>query len=98
VGGRSSSPGQVTATERSVADLVATGRSNEEVARTLFMSSETVDWNLTKVYRKATRPVPGRAGRQTLAITRLTPSIPQPGLTLRSGLRSRWSAVSLGIG
>jgi DNA-binding CsgD family transcriptional regulator len=52
IGGRPSSPGRLTPTERRVADLVATGRSNEEVARLLFMTAKTVEWNLTKVYRK----------------------------------------------
>jgi DNA-binding CsgD family transcriptional regulator len=52
IGGRPSSPGRLTPTERRVAELVATGRSNEEVARLLFMSAKTVEWNLTKVYRK----------------------------------------------
>jgi DNA-binding CsgD family transcriptional regulator len=52
IGGRPSSPGRLTPTERRVAEMVATGRSNEEVARLLFMSAKTVEWNLTKVYRK----------------------------------------------
>jgi len=43
---------RITPTGRRVADLVATGRSNEEVARLLSMSAKTVEWNLTKVYRK----------------------------------------------
>jgi DNA-binding CsgD family transcriptional regulator len=29
-----------------------TGRSNQEVARLLFLSAKTVEWNLTKIYRK----------------------------------------------
>jgi DNA-binding CsgD family transcriptional regulator len=52
IGGRSSSPDRLTPTERRVADLVGSGRSNEEVARLLFMSAKTIEWNLTKVYRK----------------------------------------------
>jgi DNA-binding CsgD family transcriptional regulator len=52
VGGRPPSPGRLTATERRIADLVGTGRSNEEVARMLFVSAKTVEWNLAKVYRK----------------------------------------------
>ena len=35
-----------------VADLVATGRSNHEVAKELVLSPRTVEWNLTKIYRK----------------------------------------------
>lgn len=42
----------LTETERRVADLVAEGRSNKEVAATLFVSVRTVEANLTKVYRK----------------------------------------------
>ena len=42
----------LSARERDVAELVARGRSNEEVARELCMSPKTVEWNLSKVYRK----------------------------------------------
>jgi DNA-binding NarL/FixJ family response regulator len=42
----------LTAREREVAELVANGNSNHEVARTLHMSSKTVEWNLSKIYRK----------------------------------------------
>lgn len=52
IGGRPSSPGALTSTERRIADLVARGRSNHEVARELHVSPRTVEWNLTKVYRK----------------------------------------------
>jgi DNA-binding CsgD family transcriptional regulator len=52
IGGRAPRPGTLTPTERRVAELVAAGRSNHEVARTLFLSPKTVEWNLTKIYRK----------------------------------------------
>jgi DNA-binding CsgD family transcriptional regulator len=52
LGGRPSSPVDLTPTERRVADLVAAGRSNREVAEALFMTPKTVEWNLSKVYRK----------------------------------------------
>jgi len=42
----------LTAREREVAELVANGKSNHEVARTLLMSAKTVEWNLSKIYRK----------------------------------------------
>jgi DNA-binding CsgD family transcriptional regulator len=42
----------LTPTERRVADLVAAGRSNPEIAATLFISVKTVEANLTRVYRK----------------------------------------------
>jgi DNA-binding CsgD family transcriptional regulator len=42
----------LTATERRVAELVASGRSNQEAAAELFMSVKTVEANLTRIYRK----------------------------------------------
>jgi DNA-binding NarL/FixJ family response regulator len=41
----------LTAREAAVARLVARGRTNEEVAAELQLSTKTVEWNLTKVYR-----------------------------------------------
>jgi DNA-binding CsgD family transcriptional regulator len=38
--------------ERRVVDLVTKGRSNFEVAERLQISPKTVEWTLTKVYRK----------------------------------------------
>jgi LuxR family maltose regulon positive regulatory protein len=32
--------------------VVALGRSNAEAARELFMSPKTVEWNLSKIYKK----------------------------------------------
>jgi DNA-binding CsgD family transcriptional regulator len=42
----------LTATERRVAELVGSGRSNQETAAELFMSVKTVEANLTRIYRK----------------------------------------------
>ena len=42
----------LTATEQRVAELVATGRSNPEIAAALFISVKTVEANLTRIYRK----------------------------------------------
>ena len=42
----------LTSTERRVADLVAAGHSNPEIAATLFVSVKTVEANLTRIYRK----------------------------------------------
>jgi DNA-binding CsgD family transcriptional regulator len=42
----------LTETERRVAELVASGASNQEAAAQLFLSVKTVEANLTRVYRK----------------------------------------------
>jgi DNA-binding CsgD family transcriptional regulator len=52
LGGRPSSPAKLTPSEQRIADLVAAGRSNYDVARALHLSPKTVEWNLTKIYRK----------------------------------------------
>ena len=45
-------PAELTANERRVAELAATGLTNREVAQTLFLSPKTVEANLARVYRK----------------------------------------------
>jgi DNA-binding CsgD family transcriptional regulator len=52
IGGRPSRGNKLTETERRVAELVGSGRSNAEAARELFMSPKTVEWNLSKIYKK----------------------------------------------
>ena len=52
IGGRPAAPTELTATERRVANLVAEGRTNKEVADALFISVYTVEGNLTRIYRK----------------------------------------------
>ncbi len=47
------SPDDLTATERRVAELVALGLTNREVASKAFMSPKTVQANLTRIYREA---------------------------------------------
>jgi DNA-binding CsgD family transcriptional regulator len=42
----------LTAAERRVADLVATGLTNAQVAARLFMAPRTVEAHLTRIYRK----------------------------------------------
>jgi DNA-binding CsgD family transcriptional regulator len=51
VGGRAPAR-QLTPTERKVAELVSTGRTNQEVADALFMSVRTVEANLSRIYHK----------------------------------------------
>jgi len=42
----------LTGTERRVAELVASGNSNQQTAAELFISVKTVEANLTRIYRK----------------------------------------------
>ncbi len=52
IGGRIPAGGDLSETESRIAELVSEGRSNAEVARALFISRKTVEWNLSNVYRK----------------------------------------------
>jgi DNA-binding CsgD family transcriptional regulator len=52
VGGRTAVPSELTATERRVAELAASGLTNREVAEAAFMSPKTVEGVLGRVYRK----------------------------------------------
>jgi DNA-binding CsgD family transcriptional regulator len=52
VGGRRDSGSGLTPTELQVAELVASGYSNKEVAAQLFVSVRTVEANLSKIFRK----------------------------------------------
>jgi DNA-binding CsgD family transcriptional regulator len=51
VGGRAPAAG-LTPTEDRIAELIASGHTYREVADALFISPKTVQWNLSKVYRK----------------------------------------------
>ena len=42
----------LTATEQRIAELVAAGKTNREVAAELFVSPKTVEANLSRIYRK----------------------------------------------
>jgi DNA-binding CsgD family transcriptional regulator len=67
VGGRAPAAG-LTPTEQQVAELIAAGRTYREVAAELFISPKTVQWNLSKIYRKldirSRAELPGRLDRQ----------------------------------
>lgn len=52
IGGRAPSRGELTESERRIATLVAHGRTNREVAATLFLAERSVETALTRVYRK----------------------------------------------
>jgi DNA-binding NarL/FixJ family response regulator len=51
IGGRRATT-TLTATEQRVADLVALGRSNKEVANALFVTVKTVEATLSRIYTK----------------------------------------------
>jgi DNA-binding CsgD family transcriptional regulator len=52
ISGRAPSRGELTATERRVAELVAEGMTNREVAAALYVTPRTVEGTLTRVYMK----------------------------------------------
>lgn len=52
IGGRTASGDALSETERRIVELVVAGRRNSEVAAELSLSTNTVAWNLSKVYRK----------------------------------------------
>jgi DNA-binding CsgD family transcriptional regulator len=52
IGGRAPSRGALTESERRIAELVAEGHTNREVAAALFVTEHTVEGALTRVYRK----------------------------------------------
>jgi DNA-binding CsgD family transcriptional regulator len=52
VGRRRATTASLTGTERRVAELVANGMTNKQVAATLFMSPKTVEAHIARAYRK----------------------------------------------
>lgn len=52
VGGSPESPLELTASERRIAELAATGLTNKQVAEQAFVSPKTVEANLARAYRK----------------------------------------------
>lgn len=52
LGGRTASGDELTPTEHRVAELVAQGHSNREVAEALYITIRTVEANLTRIYAK----------------------------------------------
>jgi DNA-binding CsgD family transcriptional regulator len=52
IGGRAPAGNRLTATERRIADLVAEGMTNREVAEHLVVAERTVESALTQIYRK----------------------------------------------
>jgi DNA-binding CsgD family transcriptional regulator len=58
----SARPATLTLAERRVALLASAGETNDEIAAALHLSPKTVEWTLTRVYRKL-----GVRSRTTLA-------------------------------
>ena len=52
IGGRAPAGDELTATERRIAELVAEGKTNKEVAAILVVAERTVESALTQIYRK----------------------------------------------
>jgi DNA-binding CsgD family transcriptional regulator len=52
IGGRTSAGDELTPTERRIAELVAEGKTNKEVAATLVVADRTIESALTQIYRK----------------------------------------------
>ncbi len=79
-GRRGPSSGALTATESAIAELVAAGRTNDEVAVALSLSPRTVQWNLSKIYRKL-----GVRSRTELAAARAARPAEAPSRVGKSG-------------
>src|SRR5215211_219107 len=52
IGGRAPPGDELTSSERRIAELVAEGKTNKEVAAILFVADRTVESALTQIYRK----------------------------------------------
>lgn len=73
ISGRAATPGALTPAEARVAELVAEGKTNREVAAALFLSDRTVEGHLTRVFgklgiRHRSEVGPALASRQTQGI------------------------------
>ena len=52
IGGRAPAGDELTSTEQRIAELVAEGKTNKEVAATLVVAERTIESALTQIYRK----------------------------------------------
>ena len=80
--GRAASAGELTAAEQRVVDLAASGLSNKQIARRLFVAVHTVEVHLAHAYAKlgvqsraqlASRFAPGRAASHGLRVSVIEP-------------------------
>src|SRR5439155_584736 len=84
----------LTATERRIARLAASGRSNKQVAAELVIPVRTVESNLTRVYRKLhlgirAEPRPGRAPSACRdVLRRARPDVPAASLQRAARVRA----------
>jgi DNA-binding NarL/FixJ family response regulator len=69
IGGRSAPRGELSGTEADIVELVVLGRTNKEVAEALHLSAKTVEWNLSKIYKRL-----GVHSRTELAAAQRTPA------------------------
>jgi DNA-binding CsgD family transcriptional regulator len=87
IGGRAPAAG-LTPTEERVAELIASGRTYREAADGLFISPKTVQWNLSKIYRKlgirSRAELPARLAEEQRARARQDDSSPGEPLVPRS--------------
>jgi DNA-binding CsgD family transcriptional regulator len=75
VGLRPRAPAELTESERRVAELVAKGLTNREVAARLFMSPKTVEANLARVYRKLGISSRAELGAQQASLQSASPQM-----------------------
>lgn len=52
MGSRARQSGDLTPQEEEITKLVSAGATNQEVAQELYLSPKTVEYHLTRVYRK----------------------------------------------
>ncbi|RJO70069.1 hypothetical protein D5S18_29895 [Nocardia panacis] len=92
VPGRIQGPESLTASERRVARLAATGRTNRQIADELFVTRRAVEMHLTQAYRKLgiggrgdLREVLGRDGRRQANQPRSASSAGHPSWVVDAG-------------